>query len=149
MVRLALATALLLATAPAYASDQTDIMAVINKMNDAMNKNDMKTAAGTYTANAALIDEFPPHFWSGSGAFDTWAADYATFAKAQGDTDARVKMERPAHLSVNGDRAYAVVPSVLTFKEHGKKVSERGLWTFAMQKSGSDWKIAGWAWATR
>lgn len=149
MIRLGIATALLLTAGPAYASDETDIMAVINKMNDAMTKNDMKTAAGTYTANAALIDEFPPHFWSGSGAFDTWGADYGTFAKAQGDTDAKVTTQKPTHLSVNGEHAYVVVPSVLTFKEHGKKMAEHGLWTFAMQKSGAEWKIAGWAWATR
>ena len=41
------------------------------------------------------------------------------------------------------------LPATYTFKEHGKKVTEHGLWTFAMEKSGSDWKIAGWAWARR
>lgn len=149
MMRFALAAALLLTAAPVYASDQTDIMAVVNKMNDAMTKNDMKTAAAAYTANAALIDEFPPHFWSGADAFNTWSNDYGTFAKAQGDTDARVTTGKPTHLSVSGDHGYAVVPSVLTFMEHGKKMAEHGLWTFAMQKSGGEWKIAGWSWSTQ
>ncbi|HEY1962505.1 MAG TPA: hypothetical protein VGG69_08810, partial [Rhizomicrobium sp.] len=63
------AIAALAFAAPAFASDETDVMAVINKMNDALTKNDMKTAGSMYTANASIIDEFPPHFWSGANAF--------------------------------------------------------------------------------
>jgi ketosteroid isomerase-like protein len=149
MRRIILVAALLALAAPAYASDETDVMAVINKMNDAMNKNDVKTAAGVYTANAAIVDEFPPHFWSGANVFDAWNNDFSTFAKKQGDTDPLVTTGKPTTVSVNGDRAYAVVPSVFTFKEKGKKVTEHGLWTFAMQKSGTEWKIAGWSWARK
>jgi len=36
-----------------------------------------------------------------------------------------------------------------TLLEKGKKVTEHGLWTFAMQKSGAEWKIAGWGWARK
>jgi len=149
MIRFGLAVALLLFAVPAFASDETDIMAVINQMNDAMNKNDAKAAGSAYTASAAIIDEFPPHFWSGGNVFDAWNNDFATFAKKQGDSDPWVTTQKALHVSVDGDRAYAVVPAVFTFKEHGKKMTEHGLWTFAMHKSGSEWKIAGWAWARR
>jgi ketosteroid isomerase-like protein len=149
MKHILLAAALVLFAAPAFASDETDIVTVINKMNDAMNKNDAKVAAAAYTANAAIIDEFSPHFWSGANVYDTWNADFGTFAKAQGDTDPWVTLAKPSHISAKGDRGYAVVPAVFNFKEHGKKITEHGLWTFAMQKSGSEWKIAGLAWARR
>jgi uncharacterized protein (TIGR02246 family) len=150
MKRILMASALLLAfAAPAYASDETDIVAVINKMNDAMNKNDGKTAAATYIADATIIDEFPPHFWNGVNAFNTWNNDFASDAKKKGDTDPLVTTAKPLHVSVNGDRGYAVVPATYTYKEKGKKVTEHGLWTFAMQKSGSEWKIAGWSWALK
>jgi ketosteroid isomerase-like protein len=143
------AAAVFLLAAPAFASDETDIMGVINKMNDALTKNDMKTAAGTYAANASILDEFPPHFWSGAGAFNRWANDFGADSKKHGDTDAVVTTSKPPHVSVDGDRGYAVVPAVYTYKEHGKKMSERALWTFAMEKSGGEWKIAGWAWALK
>jgi ketosteroid isomerase-like protein len=150
MKRILIASALLLAfAAPAYASDETDIVAVINKMNDAMNKNDSKIAAAAYAANATIIDEFPPHYWGGANVFDSWNNDFGKVAKAQGDTDPLVTTAKPLHVSVNGDRGYAVIPATYTFKEKGKKVTEHGLWTFAMQKSGSEWKIAGWAWAQK
>jgi ketosteroid isomerase-like protein len=149
MTRFALAAALLLTAAPVYASDQTDIVAVIVKMNDAMNKNDNKTAAAAYTANATIIDEFAPHYWTGANVFETWSNDFATMAKAQGDTDAWVTLARATHVSASSDHGYAVVPAIYTYKEHGKKKTEHGLWTFAMEKSGGEWKIAGWSWALR
>lgn len=135
--------------APARASDETDIAAAINKMNDAMNKNDNKTAAAAYAANATIIDEFPPHIWSGGNAFTAWSNDFASDAKAKGDTDPLVTTGKPLHVKVSGDRGYAVVPATFTFKEKGKKVTEHGLWTFAMQKSGGEWRIAGWSWALK
>lgn len=147
-ILLAAAAAFLLAT-PAFASDEADITAVINKMNDALTKNDMKTAGGTYAANASIIDEFPPHYWSGANAFGSWANDFGADSKKHGDTDAVVTTAKPLHVSVDGDRGYAVVPAVYTYKEHGKKMSERALWTFAMEKSGGEWKIAGWAWGRK
>ncbi|HEY4114317.1 MAG TPA: nuclear transport factor 2 family protein [Rhizomicrobium sp.] len=148
-ILLAAAAALIAFAMPAFASDQTDIMAAINKMNDAMNKNDTKTAASLYTADATLIDEFPPHYWAGPQAFDKWEADFDTFAKAKGDTDPLVATAKPLHVNIDGERAYAVVPATFTFKEKGKKVTEHGLWTFAMQKGAGGWQIAAWAWATK
>ena len=149
MTRYALVAALLLTAAPAHASDETDIVAVITKMNDAMNKNDNKTAAAAYTANATIIDEFAPHYWNGADVFDAWSNDYGTMAKAQGDTDPWVTLAKPTHIVASGDHGYAVLPATYTFKEHGKKKTEHGLWTFAMEKSGGEWKIAGWSWALR
>jgi ketosteroid isomerase-like protein len=149
MKYIVIAAALALVAMPAFASDDADITAAINKMNDAMNKNDGKAAAAVYTGNAAIIDEFAPHYWNGANVFEMWNNDFAAMAKKQGDTDPWVTTQKPLHVSVEGDRGYAVVPAVYTFKEHGKKVTEHGLWTFAMQKTGGEWKIAAWSWARR
>src|SRR5690349_6229844 len=94
------ATVALAFAAPAFASDETDIMSVINKMNDALTKNDMKTAGATYATNASIIDEFPPHFWSGADAFGSWAKDFGADSKKHGDTDAVVTTAKPLHVSV-------------------------------------------------
>ena|ERR1041385_2822885 len=147
MKHILLAAALVLFAAPAFASDETDIVTVINKMNDAMNKNDNKGAAAAYMANGSIIDEFAPHYWSGANVYDSWSNDFGAAAKKNGESDPLVTTQKPLHVSVAGDRGYAVVPAVYTFKRHGKKVTEQGLWTFAMQKDGGAWKIAGWAWA--
>ena len=59
------------------------------------------------------------------------------------------EFSRPWHVMAEGDRGYAVIPAVYTYKLKGKLVHERGIQTFAMQKIGADWKIAGWSWSQR
>jgi len=38
-------------------------------------------------------------------------------------------------------------PGAAGHKLNGKKVTEQGVWTFAMQKTAPGWRLAGWAWA--
>src|SRR5439155_2405612 len=55
---------------------------------------------------------------------------------------------KPSHIDVVGDRAYVVGPANYAYKEKGKSVKEVGsVFTIALQKSTSDWRIIGWAWA--
>ncbi len=143
-----LALALLLA-APAFASDESDILTVINKMNDALNKNDVKTATGTYSSSATIIDEFAPHYWSGSNAASDWWKAFGDYAQSRGDTDPWLTLSKPTHMSVTGEHGYAVLPALFTFKEKGKKMMEHGTMTFAMQKGANGWEIAGWTWSRR
>lgn len=149
MTRFALAAVLLLSATPAFASDETDIVAAINKMNDAMNKNDMKAAGSLHNADAVIVDEIPPYAWTGNGTFDRWSADYDKYIKAHGDTEPVVTTGKALHVLVEGDKGYAVISALYTYKEHGKKVRENALWTFAMQKMDGAWKIAAWTWSPR
>lgn len=133
---------------PAVASDKADVMAVINKLNDSMNQGDLTGPASLYAPNATIIDEFSPHLWAGAHAHADWIADWSALAKANAITNVKLTLSKPLHLDVTGDRAYVVVPTLITDKTKGKPHRERGLWTFAMQKGGSGWMIASWAWAT-
>jgi hypothetical protein len=46
------------------------------------------------------------------------------------------------------DNAYVVVPSSMTFKVHGKQVTQTGAtFTVALRKLNEEWRIAAWAWA--
>jgi hypothetical protein len=40
-----------------------------------------------------------------------------------------------------------MAPTTYTFKQHGKPVTEEAVWTMVFQKAGTDWPVAGWAWA--
>ena len=142
------AAALLLAM-PAHASDASDITAVLNATNDAFNRNDTKTAAEAYMPQAVIIDEFAPHVWQGANTVNDWLASFTADAQARGVTEPQMKLYRPLHVLVEGDRGYAVIPALYSFKLKGKPTHERGLFTFAMRKIGADWKIAGWSWAQR
>jgi ketosteroid isomerase-like protein len=134
----------------AQAARQAEVMATINRFVEGFNKGDTKALVKSCAAETAIIDEFPPHAWHGVGACAAWAKDYNANAKQFDITDGLVTLGKPSHLDVTGDRAYVVVPSDYTWKQKGKSMKETGsAFSFAMQKVGPAWKIAGWSWAAK
>ena len=68
--------------------------------------------------------------------------------KKNGISDGVVTLHKPRHTDITADRAYVVVPSDYTFKKNGKVVKETGsMFTFALQKGATGWRITGWSWA--
>jgi len=132
---------------PALASDKTDIAATINQYNDAFNKNDAKTANALCTSQTVIIDDFAPHAWQGATTCDDWWKALGVSDKNQGISNEIVTLGKAWHLTVTGDRGYAVYPTHYSYKLNGKAVVEQGVWTFAMKKEAGGWRIAGWAWA--
>jgi len=148
MHRILLAVAFVVLTVgTAAASEKTGVMATVHKFVDGFNKGDTRMELSACTAQSAVIDDFPPHVWQGSGCAN-WVRDYAAMTKKQGITNGIVTLGTPRHVDVTGDRAYVVVPTIFTFKQHGKPVTESGAtFTLALQKLASGWRITGWAWA--
>jgi ketosteroid isomerase-like protein len=128
--------------------DQKAVMSVIDQFVAGFNAGDTKKALALCTDQMAIVDEFPPHEWHGSSALARWLEDYDVNAKKDGITDGFVKAKAARHLDVQGDYAYAVVPSDYTWKQKGKPMKEEdSLFTFALHKGPGGWKITGWAWA--
>jgi ketosteroid isomerase-like protein len=139
-----LAAALAVAS-PSFASDKTDAVAPVHQFVDNMNKNDMKAAAAAYAPDASIIDEFPPHYWHGANAFGDWGKDFETLAQKFAITDPVVTLGKARRIDVAGDHAYAIFPTVFTFKQHGKRMRETADMTFALQKLADGWRIAAWS----
>jgi len=149
MHKLSFALALAMSlSAPAFASDQADVMATIHQFVDGFNKGDVKSALAACAEETSIIDEFPPHEWHGAGACAKWADDYVANAKKDGITDGAVTLHKPKHVDVNGDRAYVVIPTDYTFKQKGKaKKESKAAFAFALHKGAAGWRITGWSWA--
>lgn len=148
-VAAAVVTAVLAATKPAAASDETDVMAAVFQWVDGFNKGDMKTALAACAPQTSIIDNIPPHEWHGPGACSKWATDFSAYAQKNGITDWAVALGKPRHIAITQDRAYVVVPATYTGKEHGKPVTESGsIWTLALQNEKAGWHITGWAWTS-
>jgi len=145
-----LALALALAAGSAAASDKTDVMLPVNQFIDGFNKGDVKSALATCASPVSVVDEFPPFAWQGPAACADWANDFEANAKKNEITDSVVKLGKPKHVQVAGDRAYVVVPADYHFKVKGKKMSQKGsIMAVALKKSATGWLITGWSWATR
>ena len=128
--------------------DQKAALAAVQRFVDAFNKGDEKALAASCADQVSIIDDFPPHEWHGAGACATWSKAYDADAKKNGITDGVVTLGTPAHVDVAGDRAYVVGPADYVYTQNGKQVREIGsMFTIALQKVGSGWRITGWAWA--
>jgi len=135
-------------TAAAADKDKTDVMATVNQFIDGFNKGDTKTALAACASPVAIIDEFPPYVWSGPTACADWASDYDAASKKDKVTHQVVKLAKPKHVDVSGDRGYVVVPANYTYQQDGKPMAENGsLLTVALQKGPDGWRITAWTWS--
>lgn len=109
-----------------------------------MTTGDMAKAAGAHTASPVIIDEFPPHLWSGTTAFATWGADFGKDAAANGVTKPKLVIGKVKRALVEDAHAYVVTAADYSFTKKGKVTVEHATMTFVLDKTADGWKIAGW-----
>lgn len=130
------------------ASDSSDALATVTKAIAAFNHGDLKGFAALCTSPATVIDDFPPHSWSGTNACNDWAAALLAANKASDISNATVVLGTPWHDSISGDRAYVVVPASLRYNMKGKPVKESGsVFTVVLAKTAKGWLMSAWSWA--
>ena len=148
MRALLLALAFVFSMGFAAASESTDAMATVHQFVSGINTGDIKSALAACATPSSVIDEFPPHEWQGPTACADWLRDYNADSKRNGVTDGIVTLGKPWHVDVSGDRAYVVVPATYAYKQHGRQITESGsIFTVALRKLSTGWRITGWAWA--
>ena len=125
-----------------------DVTAPIHQFIDGFNNGDTKSAFAAYASgDIVIIDEFAPHRWVGPHAAQEWAADYDKHAQATGVADGIVKYGAPTRTEIEGKVAYVILPTVYSYKEHGRAVVEKGQMTFVLKDEAGEWKISGWTWS--
>ena len=133
--------------AGAARADEGPLMAPIHLFVDAFNKVDDKTAATAFAPGSiSIIDEVPPHVWSGTGALQHWAKALETVSKADGLTDEGVTLGEPSRQDINGPVGYVVVAATFTYKEKGKAMREPAQMVYSLKKQAGHWLITGWTW---
>ena len=138
-----------LAARPAPAAPEADALKTVSQFVDLFNKGDAK-AALTCADQTSIIDEFPPYEWHGPGACATWLKDYDADAKKNVITEGRVKLAKPRHADIVGDRAYVVVSADYIYNRRGKLTTEIGsTLSVVLQHGEAGWRITAWAWAKR
>lgn len=128
-------------------SEKSAVMAPIHQFVDGFNKGDTKSALAACADQTAIIDEFPPHTWTGSGACAQWASAFDADSKKNGVTDGKVTLGVAKHVDITGDRAYVIVPATYSYKQNGKPMKEMGSsLTLVLQRGGDGWRIIAWTW---
>jgi hypothetical protein len=133
---------------PAVAAPSDPLMVPIHQFVDGFNDGHVKHALEAFAGpGVAIIDDVPPHVWTGPRAMATWMKDITAAQSKAGITGATLTLENPTRELSEGARAYVVVPSIYHFSLHGKPQHETSHVTFALQKVAGAWLIAGWTWA--
>ena len=123
-------------------------LAVVHQYMDSFNRGDVKAMAATCAVPMSILDGMAPHVWHGPTASEDWYRDAMTEGEHLGATGYSVVLGEPLHVQITGDSAYVVVPTTMSFKVHGRQVTQSGAtFTVALHKVNDGWRIASWAWA--
>ena len=126
----------------------TEPVTAVHQYIDYFNTGDVKAMAAICADPMQILDGLPPHVWQGPTATEDWHRDVMVAGEREGATDYFVTLGEPWHVDVTGDSAYVVVPATMTFRVHGKQVTQSGsIFTVALRKLAAEWRIAAWAWA--
>ena len=141
------AACLALCAVNAGAADEKPF-ATVQKFIDSFNKGDGAAAAATHSAtpDLAIVDEVAPYQWNGAQAFQNWGEALGADAKKNGITEPGVTISAPTRELVSGDQAYLIVPTVYSFKQGGKPMSEKAQMTVVLKKGAGGWLIHSWTW---
>jgi ketosteroid isomerase-like protein len=147
MKRLALACAFLFVPAATAIAGDAQVEAPIRQVNVAFNKGDSKAAQANYVPGVIIIDEIPPHAWSGPTSFAVWSAALDAYEKARGISGDRVDLGAVKREVVSGDIAYVIIEATYVFTQKGRAMHEPGaLLTYVLKKTPAGWKIAAQTW---
>jgi ketosteroid isomerase-like protein len=113
----------------------------------AANAGDRAALVAAFTPDSAILDEFAPFAFPAPRAAAHWYDGFGADQSANGVTNARIIYTPPTFITVTGTHAYVVVPTVYTYKIHGKPARESGSLAFALRARGGVWKISSMAWA--
>jgi ketosteroid isomerase-like protein len=118
-----------------------DPMSAVRQYIDAFNRSDLKMMAATFAVPGSILDGMAPQ-----SAAQDWYRDELREGEQHGASGYVVTLGEPTHLNVTGDNAYVVVPASMTFKVHGKQVTQTGAsFTVALRKLAEGWRIGAWA----
>ncbi|HWF00726.1 MAG TPA: nuclear transport factor 2 family protein [Caulobacteraceae bacterium] len=110
------------------------------------NTGKMKEGMALIEPDAAMIDEFAPHVWTGPDAAQHWLDGFGAWMKANGVTKDEVHMGAVSYSQVDGDTAYVDASATETWMQKGKAMSRPGHLALAFKKEAGGWKISGLGW---
>jgi hypothetical protein len=127
------------------ASDRTDVLAKIQQIVQRFNSDGHATSANLMPS-LAIVDDLPPFHFQGPTASSDWERAFSAEAENTEITEHAMRLLDATYLNVAGNRAYAVVPAVFSFKRRDEAIQQSCIVTAVLEKHDGDWRIAAWVW---
>jgi hypothetical protein len=133
----------------AYGAGQTPPpqLVPIDAAMKAANAGQRAAFVATFTADAAIVDDFAPYRFVAPSAPAHWYDGFLADAAANHVTDPIIVTHPPKFVHTTDRRAWVVMPTDYHYKLDGKAELETGSLVFTLVKLGHAWKISTMSWA--
>jgi len=121
-------------------------MVAVRQFVEGFNNDDVDLAQAACADETSIIDDFPPHEWTGRAATTRWYRDMARMATGYGMSHWSVTLNEPRHVIVSDRHAYVVVPIDVRWLQDGTPVERTGSMTVALREGAEGWRISAYAW---
>jgi ketosteroid isomerase-like protein len=129
------------------AAPSNDPMSAVEAFRAAMIAGDAEGIADVHVeGDVAIIDTVAPFIWKGPTAVADWMLSMTLYLEEHDIGEGSVVYYSPIAKLADGDRAYAVVPAVWSYKSKDVPMHHAATITFALHCTPAGWKIAGWSW---
>ncbi|HEY5257974.1 MAG TPA: nuclear transport factor 2 family protein [Candidatus Baltobacteraceae bacterium] len=148
-----LATALLCAAMCAPASAATApvpaaVTAIVHRVMTAANTANPAGLSGLYAADAGVVDENAPYYWTGTNAGRAWLTVVDNLLAKMKATHFKAVSVAPTEYQAAAGSAYLIVPVVISGNAGKKSIRETGLMTLTLRKTHGTWQITSQIWTT-
>jgi hypothetical protein len=97
------------------------------------------------TGEVTILENFPPHVFTGQAGLDHWRGLMARHVRAI--TDLRHTFGPPQDFGRTDDLLYFALPTRWTGVRDGKPFDEHGGWSFVQVLEGGRWRIRSYGWS--
>ena len=114
---------------------------------EGFNADDGELAQAACVDEVWIIDDFPPHEWTGPAAAATWYRDMAGMATGYGMSEWSVTLNEPREVTVfwTGTPMWWF-PSLCRWLLNGATVERNGFMTMSLRDEDQGWRISALAW---
>ena len=127
-----------------------EIMDVVSKVINSLNKFNIDDVANLYTPNAVVADDEPPYSWNGPTAGIQWVNAVEQVCKDNQLTKLRASIEPIRVYQQTTDNVYIVVPVSFMGDLRGRsRFSAKGGFTFVLRMQNGKWLIKSQVWMPR
>ncbi len=127
-------------------STETGPMVAVRQFVEGFNKDDVHLIQAVCADETSIIDDFPPHEWTGRGATTRWYREMARMASEYRMSDWSVSLNEPRHVIASDGHAYVVVPIDVRWLQDGTPAERTGSMTVALREAAEGWRISACAW---
>ena len=121
-------------------------LTAVRQFVEAFNNDDVERMQAACTDETVIVDDVPPHQWSGLGATTTWYHGMAGMAAGYGMSDWSVTLDETPEVTVTGNRAYVVHPIHVRWRQDGRAIERPGFMTMALDDGAEGWLISALVW---